>query len=87
MGSPLDRQVSSAASTKLEVQVTVDLPGPRFRGVRQHGVVYARLSDVIAFLGETAQAFDDAHANADIGKSFRACQKAIEDADNMEVEG
>ncbi len=76
----------SDAATKLEVKVTVDLPGPRFRGLKRHGVVYARLTDVTTFLMETAEAFDKAHANNDIGKSFRACCAAIVEADTLEWE-
>lgn len=76
----------NAASTRLEVQVTVDLPGPKFRGLRQHGVVYARLVDVIAWLDETADAFDKAHANSDIGNAFRAARAAIKESDTEVVE-
>lgn len=70
----------ASAATVGEGKVTIDLPGPHFRGLRQRGIVYVALNDVIDFLGETADAFDRANANADIGKSFRACRASIEEA-------
>lgn len=64
----------------IHVQTTVDLPGPSFRGIRLGDVVYVALDDVIAHLSATAEAFDAAHAEADIGRSIRAYRDAIQRA-------
>jgi hypothetical protein len=64
----------------LQVKTTVDLPGPSFGGVRMGDSVYVSLDDVIAHLTETAHAFDNAHADADIGRSFRAYRDSLERA-------
>ncbi len=64
----------------IEVKTTVELPAPRFRGMRNGSVIYIALEDVTALLIETAEAFDNAHAVSDLGICFRALAKEIDES-------
>ena len=63
--------------TRVDVRVTVDLPGPHLLGILNDGKTYVLLSDLLDHIEETAAAFEKAHANSDLALAFRAFGESI----------
>lgn len=68
---------------RLRVQTNVTIPGFMAIGHRVGDTMFMDLDVICAHLNEVAEAFDDAHAIADIGRALRAVSESLAEAEHL----